>query len=81
MRIAYTEAALAAVADAPQGVKKAFSKQMLLLEQNLLHPSLHAKKYSQAEDKWQGRVNRDWRFYFRIIEGTIVITEVIPHPK
>jgi hypothetical protein len=54
---------------------------MTLLEQNLLHPSLHAKKYSQREDKWQGRVNRDWRFYFRIIEGTIVITEVIPHPK
>jgi uncharacterized repeat protein (TIGR03803 family) len=30
---------------------------------NLHHPSLRAKKYSEAEDKWQARVNRGWRPY------------------
>ena len=54
---------------------------MILLEQNLLHPGLRAKKYSESTDIWQGRVNRDWRFYFQIVHGVIVITEVIPHPK
>jgi hypothetical protein len=34
-------------------------------------PSLRAKKYDEAQDYWQARVNRDWRFYFTII----------PHPK
>ncbi|HZO57266.1 MAG TPA: hypothetical protein VFB63_31435 [Bryobacteraceae bacterium] len=54
---------------------------MVLLEQNLLHPSIHAKKYSEANDIWQGRVNCDWRFYFQIVDGVIVIIDVIPHPK
>jgi hypothetical protein len=73
MKIAYTATALDAVQAAPSAVKKAFWKKMKLLEQNLLHPGLRAKKYSEAEDKWQGRVNRDWRFYFEIVGGTIVI--------
>jgi len=27
---------------------------------NLDHPSPHAKKYNEAEEKWQARVNRSW---------------------
>jgi hypothetical protein len=38
MKIAFTDTALDAVADAPPAVQKAFFKQMTLLEQNLLHP-------------------------------------------
>ena len=53
----------------------------MFLEQDLRHPSLHAKKYNAAEDRWQARVNRDWRFYFRIIGDTYMITDIIPHPK
>jgi hypothetical protein len=54
---------------------------MLLLEKNLLHPGLPARKYSEAKDIWQGRVSRGWRFYFRIVEGAIIIIEVGPHPR
>lgn len=54
---------------------------MAFLLENLHHPSLRAKKYDEANDRWQARVNRSWRFYF-IIEGdTYVILDVIPHPK
>ncbi len=49
--------------EAPLEVQKPFDKQAQLLAQNLRHPSLRAKKYDEA-DLWQGRVNRDWRFYF-----------------
>ena len=52
-----------------------------ILVANLNHPSLHAKKFSEAEDKWQARVNRSWRFYFRIVGDTYVVTGVIRHPK
>jgi plasmid maintenance system killer protein len=52
-----------------------------VLENNLLHPSLHAKKYDEAADLWQARVNRAWRFYFAIAGDTYRIEDVIPHPK
>jgi mRNA interferase RelE/StbE len=51
---------------APKEVQRAFDKQSLLLLQNLHHPSLRAKKYDEANNLWQARVNRDWRFYFVI---------------
>jgi len=62
-------------------VQKAFFKQVKFLEQNLLHPSLHAKKYDESQDLWQARVNRAWRFYFVIQDETYIILRVIPHPK
>ena len=48
---------------------------------NLHHPSLRAKKYSESGDIWQGRVKRDWRFYFTISGDMYRIEDVIPHPK
>lgn len=66
---------------APAEIQKAFDKQARLLAANLQHPSLRAKKYDEAEDLWQARVNRDWRFYFAIRGGTYVIVTIVPHPK
>ena len=68
-------------ADAPADVRKAFKKQLGLLLADLRHPSLHAKKYSEAEDVWQARVNRNWRFYFTIQGDAYEIITIIPHPK
>jgi plasmid maintenance system killer protein len=48
---------------------------------NLNHPSLRAKKFDEANGRWQARVNDDWRFYFTIDRDTYRINEVIPHPK
>jgi mRNA-degrading endonuclease RelE of RelBE toxin-antitoxin system len=81
MTIVYTDRALDAVADAPPSVQKAFVKQMVLLSGNLSHPSLRAKKYNAADDLWQGRVNRSWRFYFSIQDDVVLIHDVVPHPK
>lgn len=81
MKIDYLPRALDALDGAPAHVRKAFFKQIRFLERNLGHPSLHAKKYNEAEDKWQARINRDWRFYFRIVGDCYIITDLIPHPK
>jgi hypothetical protein len=67
--------------DAPVSVRRAFEKQLRFLVDNLLHPSLHAKKYDEANDLWQARVNKDWRFYFTIVNDTYRIEKIIPHPK
>jgi len=66
---------------APKIIQKAFDKQAHFLAVNLLHPSLHAKKYDEANDVWQARVNQDWRFYFKIQDDTYIIAAIVPHPK
>jgi mRNA interferase RelE/StbE len=81
MKVVISDRAIEALKDAPAAVERAFYKQLGFLENNLLHPSLHAKKYDEAADLWQARVNRAWRFYFAIAGDTYRIEDVIPHPK
>ena len=54
---------------------------MNFLARNLQHPGLHAKKYDESQDRWQARVNDDWRFYFTIEGDTYLIRDIVPHPK
>jgi mRNA-degrading endonuclease RelE of RelBE toxin-antitoxin system len=81
MKIDYLPRALDALEAAPADVRKAFFKQVTFLAHNLSHPSLHTKKYNEAEDLWQARVSRDWRFYFNIAGDTYIIRDIIRHPK
>jgi mRNA interferase RelE/StbE len=81
MKLDYTRRALGTLNNLPWPIRKAVYKQAAFLVQSLRHPSLRAKKHNEAEDKWQARVNQDWRFYFRIVGDTYIITEIIPHPK
>jgi mRNA-degrading endonuclease RelE of RelBE toxin-antitoxin system len=81
MKIDYLPSALKALDDAPSQVQKAFFKQVKFLENNLLHPSLHAQKYDESMDIWQARINKDWRFYFTITDDTYTIIRIIPHSK
>lgn len=81
MKIDYLPRALKALEDAPIDLRKAFFKQVKFLEQDLRHPSLRANKYDESRDRWQARVNKDWRFYFRIVDDTYIVTDVISHPK
>jgi mRNA-degrading endonuclease RelE of RelBE toxin-antitoxin system len=81
VKLRFTERADKDYADLPPNIRKAFAKQLRFLLRNLGHPSLHAKKYSESLDVWQGRVTRGWRFYFKIEGDEYVILSVIPHPK
>ncbi len=81
MKVFYTRSALGALEDIPLPVRKALYKQVEFLLGNLNHPSLPAKKYDEAENRWQARVNRSWRFFFKIVGDTYVIEGVVPHPK
>jgi mRNA interferase RelE/StbE len=81
MKVVLSDRAIESLKDAPHNIQRAFDKQLKFLVGNLLHPSLHAKKYNEANDLWQARVNQDWRFYFTIRDDTYRIEDVIPHPK
>lgn len=81
MTLRYSEKAGKTLETLPTNIRKAFFKQVKFLEQNLMHPSLHAKKYDESEDLWQARVNKGWRFYFLIQDDVYHIVDIIPHPK
>ena len=66
MRVVLTRRAAKDLDGLPLRLQDTVRKQLELLVNNLRHPSLHAKKYGGTDDIWQGRVNRDYRFYFRI---------------
>lgn len=66
MNVHLSQRTVEAPATAPPAVQKAFIKQINFLVRNLNHPSLHAKKFNEAEGRWQARVTDDWRFYFII---------------
>jgi plasmid maintenance system killer protein len=42
---------------------------------------LRAKKYDETNAIWQARINRDWRFYFKIEKDRYYLLDMIPHPK
>jgi len=81
MKLFYTDRFRRSYEDAPEQVQRAFAKQARLLAADLRHPGLHAKKYDAANDIWQARVNRSWRFYFQISGDTYYLLDIIPHPK
>jgi mRNA interferase RelE/StbE len=81
MKLEYSEGTEETLETLPKNVRKAFFKQAKFLEQNLRHPSLRAKKYDEARDLWQARVNKDWRFYFLIQDDVYYIVDIVPHPK
>lgn len=65
----------------PQKLQLKVDKQLSLLVFSLHHPSLRAKKYDEDNDIWQARVDKNYRFYFRIHKDIFEILSVISHPK
>jgi hypothetical protein len=80
MELVFTERFDQGLRQAPTPVQRAFWKQAGFLLSNLHHPSLRSKKYEGADDLWQARVNRDWRFYFRIIGDKYCMVDITAHP-
>ena len=61
MRIRRAGRFLRSYADAPAEIQRAVERKIGFLLQNLHHPSLRAKKYDEARDIWQARINADYR--------------------
>jgi plasmid maintenance system killer protein len=81
MRLYFTERFRRSYAEAPAAIQRAFDRRAELLVRDLRHSSLRAKKYDERQDIWQGRVNIDWRFYFRIEGDAYYLIDMMPHPR
>jgi mRNA-degrading endonuclease RelE of RelBE toxin-antitoxin system len=53
VKLRFTHRADKDYTELPPPVRKAFAEQLGFLLANLSHPSLHAKKYNEAQDIWQ----------------------------
>jgi len=81
MKAAYSEAVDEALEAAPAAVRKAFFKQINFLVQNLQHPSLHAKKYDEANDRWQARSTRAGGSTSKSLTTRITSSNSFPTPR
>lgn len=81
MRVALSQRASRDYRKLPAPLQRTAGKQFLLLRLNVRHPSLHAKKYDEARDVWQARVNDDFRFYFQIRGDVYYVITIVKHPK
>jgi mRNA interferase RelE/StbE len=81
MKVRFTDRADKDYAELTENLRKAFGKQLELLLTNLRHPSLRAKKLEGHDDLWQARINRSWRFYFKIEDDEYTVIGIVPHPK
>ena len=81
MDVVFTRRARKDFAGLSPQLKAQMRKQLVILQSDLRHPSIDAKKYGGVDDIWQGRVNRDYRCYFHIIDDAYHILTIISHPK
>ena len=81
MKLRFTARARKDYLALPERVQKTADKQLDLLLNDLRHPSLRSKKYDERRDIWQGRITRDWRFYFQITGDACLILAITKHPK
>ncbi|TSC55917.1 MAG: hypothetical protein Greene071421_580 [Parcubacteria group bacterium Greene0714_21] len=81
MKVRFAEPFSRAYTKLSHQTKQNFEKQLKFLIRNLRHPSLHAKKYNEANDVWQARVDSKYRFYFQILGETYLILNIFKHPE
>ncbi|KKS38997.1 MAG: hypothetical protein A3G49_02825 [Candidatus Sungbacteria bacterium RIFCSPLOWO2_12_FULL_41_11] len=62
-----------------KSLQKKTDKQLRFLLADLNHPSLHAKKYDESTDIWQARIDKKYRFYFKIDGNTYILIKIKTH--
>ena len=81
MNAAFSNRFIRQYAALPEAIKVKFDKQLGFLLLDLRYRSLRAKKYDEARDLWQARVDDDYRFYFQIDGEIYRILSITRHPK
>jgi len=57
----------------PKNIQKKTAKQLVLLAEDMRHPSLHTKKIKGRESIWEARIDLHYRLTFELIENTIFL--------
>lgn len=79
MLLTYTEPFKRSYEKLPKIIQKKADKILLLLGQDLMYPSIRAKKIQGAGDIWEGRIDRFHRFTFEINGDEIILRSIGSH--
>ena len=60
-------------------IQRRAAKQLQLLLDNPRHPSLHIKKMEGAQDIWEGRITKGYRFTFQVRHDTYILRRIGTH--
>lgn len=63
----------------PQNIQDKVDKQIEIIEEDYLYPSLHTKKIKGKEGIWEVRVDIHYRMTFEILGDTIYLRTVGNH--
>jgi len=68
-------------AAAPRVVQTACDKQLGSADLQFSASIVASQEIRRSARHLAGRVNRGWRFYFKIEDDTFYLIDVMPHPK
>jgi len=60
----------------PDSIKERVDKQLTLLLENPRHPSLRVRKIKGHPNIWEGRITKQYRFTFQIIEDLWLLRRI-----
>ena len=63
----------------PAKIQTKFQKQIKLLIQDIRHPSVQAKKMQNTANIWEGRIDYQYRFTFKLIDETMILRAIGTH--
>jgi len=63
----------------PVKIQKAFDAKILILQQNMQHPSLRIKKIKGVKNIYEGSITMNYRFTFQYIKGGILLRNIGKH--
>lgn len=79
MRLLATERFLQDYADLPPDIRSRTDRKLRYLARDLSHPSLRVKRVRGRDGIYEGSINMDYRFLFRIEESSYVLERIGRH--
>ena len=79
MRLYLTDSSKRDYKRLPRTIQKILDKQLLILVQDIKHPSLRVKKMKGHEYIWEGSITKKFRFTFQIEGSVCIIRRVGTH--
>ena len=79
MRLTRTDPFKRSYQKLPKFIQKKTNRILLLLADDLRHPSIRAKKIQGAGDVWEGRIDKFHRFTFEIRDSEILLRSIGSH--
>ena len=63
----------------PKEIQNNFDKKLVLLLENICHPSLRVKRIQGTKDRWEGSITMKYRFTFELHENKAIFRTIGTH--